>query len=273
MEERFVVVNGAKLYVQAWLPKKPKRAVILAHGFNSDLRELGDLPASLLEAGIAAYAFDQQGFGRSEGEAGRVDLGRFTAAIEALLQMAREDGCQRIAGLGHSLGASLMLGYASRGGFDALALAHPVRCLWDELRPHEQLYFGFMGRRGKKRAARGLPEGEVPYTVRAKHIAREPHAIATIKEMQLLRKRVNTGNYDFARTMNAEQWARRIQCPALFVTSPHDTVVQPANSLKVLQAVRTDVTHIEHLGGHSCFLDHDRSHVIDEVVHWLEDTL
>lgn len=266
--EEVVSVNGADIHVQHWACKS-KTAVLLTHGLNSDIRELGDLAASLHEAGCAVYAFDQRGFGRSQGEKGRVDLGRFTAVVDALIERARADGHKRIIGMGHSLGGSLFLGYASRGGLDGLVVAHPVRCLWDELTLPEQLYFGFFGRRGEKRSAKGKHAGYAPYTVRAKHLAQESHAVRHIKELDFLEPKINLANYNFGRTMNAETWARRVQCPVLFVTSPNDKVVDPERTLQVMQAVTQPLTHIEHTGGHSCFLDHDRAHVIDEIVHWV----
>lgn len=268
MEELAVTVDGAQIHVAYWQAKS-KTAVLVTHGLNSDIRELGDLPASLNEAGVAVYAFDQRGFGKSQGERGKVDLGRFTNTVDVLIERIRADGYKKIIGIGHSLGASLMVGYASRGDFDGLVIAHPVRCLWDELNVAEKAYFGFMGKRGNKRALRGIHAGYAPYTVKPKHLAREPHAVKHIKELDFLQKKINAAIYDFGRTMNAEQWARRVQCPVLAVSSSHDKVVDPAGSLRVIQAIPTDITHIDHMGGHSCFLDLDRAHVIDEIVHWV----
>jgi alpha-beta hydrolase superfamily lysophospholipase len=268
MEELVVAVDGAAIHVE-YRPSKSKIAVLVTHGLNSDIRELGDLPASLHEAGVAVYAFDQRGFGRSTGERGKVDLGRFTNTVDSLIERIRADGYKKIIGVGHSLGASLMIGYASRGDFDGLVVAHPVRCLWDELTRAEKLYFGFVGKRGNKRTVRGAHAGYAPYTVRPRHMAREPHAVQHIKDLDFIQTKINAAIYGFGRTMNAEQWARRVQCPVLAISSVHDKVVDPAGTLRVIQAITTEVTHVDHMGGHSCFLDQDRAHVIDEIVHWV----
>ncbi len=58
--------DGYELPLRQWLPDGPPRAVILAlHGFN-DYSNAFDAPASwLASAGIATYAYDQRGFGKS----------------------------------------------------------------------------------------------------------------------------------------------------------------------------------------------------------------
>lgn len=65
--ERFVAADGSVLPMRAWLPAGgPPRAVIVAlHGFN-DYGNFFAAPGGFLaDAGIAAYAYDQRGFGEA----------------------------------------------------------------------------------------------------------------------------------------------------------------------------------------------------------------
>lgn len=269
MEERWVTVDGAQQYVA--YRKGGKHAVMITHGLNSDVRELGDLPESLHDAGFSVYAFDQRGFGKSEGERGRVDLARFTKTADAVLAMAREDGCKTVLGIGHSLGGSLMIGYAARGALQGVVAAHPPRNIWEELNPAEKAYYSLRGRAGNKRMARGLHPGYAPYTVRPKHMVVEQKIADVIRDMDFIQRKTNLGNYDFARTMHAQQWARRLHCPVAMVTSEQDRVVSPENTLKIMESIKSPLTQIEHVGGHSCFLDLDKHLVIDEIVHWCQE--
>jgi alpha-beta hydrolase superfamily lysophospholipase len=62
--DRLIAFDGAALPVRSWLPASPPKAVVLAlHGFN-DYSNFFASPGAFLSArGIAAYAYDQRGFG------------------------------------------------------------------------------------------------------------------------------------------------------------------------------------------------------------------
>ena len=64
--DRIVAADGAVLPMNTWLPPGPPRAVIVAlHGIN-DYAQAFDMPGRwLAERGIAVYAYDQRGFGRT----------------------------------------------------------------------------------------------------------------------------------------------------------------------------------------------------------------
>jgi len=63
--DHFVAADGALLPVRAWLPQTaaPKAVIVALHGFN-DYSNFFAAPATYFQSnGIAAYAFDQRGFG------------------------------------------------------------------------------------------------------------------------------------------------------------------------------------------------------------------
>ncbi|HMA49839.1 MAG TPA: alpha/beta hydrolase, partial [Magnetospirillaceae bacterium] len=62
----FVAADGAVLPTRSWLPATEPEAVVVAlHGMD-DYRAFFDIPGSrLAAAGIAAYAYDQRGFGQA----------------------------------------------------------------------------------------------------------------------------------------------------------------------------------------------------------------
>jgi len=62
----FIAADGASLPVRKWLPDSgPKAVVIALHGFNDYSNFFTDPGTFLAGHGIAAYAFDQRGFGRA----------------------------------------------------------------------------------------------------------------------------------------------------------------------------------------------------------------
>ncbi len=62
----FQASDGTDLYARAWLPKKqPKAVILLLHGFNEYSGAFDEVGQSLAQKGIAVWAYDQRGFGRS----------------------------------------------------------------------------------------------------------------------------------------------------------------------------------------------------------------
>lgn len=109
--DHWVSEDGVRLPMRAWLPTGAPKAVILAlHGMN-DYSNFFDEPGhSLADKGIAAYAYDQRGFGQgphprywSSTEAMAADL-RTAAALVA----ARHPGVPLYL-LGESMGGAVVM--------------------------------------------------------------------------------------------------------------------------------------------------------------------
>src|SRR5688572_1453409 len=72
-ETVFNTADGLALPVRRWLPAddKPKAVVLALHGFNDYSKAFDKVPGApgvgpfLAERGIAVYAYDQRGFGKS----------------------------------------------------------------------------------------------------------------------------------------------------------------------------------------------------------------
>jgi alpha-beta hydrolase superfamily lysophospholipase len=98
---------GANLYWHAWLPETAAKAVVLlAHGYAEHLGRYEYFAGKLNSAGIAVYALDHWGHGKSEGKYGFVPrFSAFTDGVEALLaeiEQQRPDLPRFL--VGHSMG-------------------------------------------------------------------------------------------------------------------------------------------------------------------------
>jgi acylglycerol lipase len=110
-DSAFVAADGAVLPVRSWLPATDPDAVVVAlHGMD-DYRAFFDIPGSrLAAAGIAAYAYDQRGFGQAPDpgawfgeEAMQDDLFAFMRVIAA-----RHPG-KKLFSLGESMGGAVVM--------------------------------------------------------------------------------------------------------------------------------------------------------------------
>ena len=68
-EEQVESVGGLKIFVRSWLPEgKPRAWLVIVHGFNSHSGQYSWVAEQLVGSGLAVYALDLRGRGKSDGE-------------------------------------------------------------------------------------------------------------------------------------------------------------------------------------------------------------
>ncbi|MCB0209158.1 MAG: lysophospholipase [Anaerolineae bacterium] len=106
-ESSFEGVGGLKIFTRSWHPEgQPRAVVILVHGFNSHSGQYLWVADQLMVDGLAVYALDLRGRGRSEGERYYVQqMEDYTDDVATLVSMAKsqEPGLPVFV-LGHSAG-------------------------------------------------------------------------------------------------------------------------------------------------------------------------
>ncbi len=65
LETSYTTHDGLKLYLQAWMPEKPKAGMLLAHGLGEHSGRYGHIITKLNELGVAVFTFDGRGHGKS----------------------------------------------------------------------------------------------------------------------------------------------------------------------------------------------------------------
>lgn len=271
VDEVALTVAGSQVHAE-WHPAgRSRKAALLMHGFVSSIPEFGDLPARLADAGIGALAIDLRGHGRSRGEPGRIDLDRVIQDVDAWVAwLHKKVGRARLGLVGHSLGGSLALGVASRRDhFDAVVAAHPLQRLIDEVPAWQKPLYHVIGRRARRRTAKGHPSGSIPRDPRYRLGFVDKQAAKAAIGEGYLQRRVSLGNYAFAMTMDAADWAAKVKVPTLCIHSPNDRVVAPERSLRVFDALAGPAEHLVHKGGHSCFRDLDGDRVAEGTIEFL----
>jgi len=122
---RFETQDGLVLFAHRWEPPGDSRAhLVLLHGYCEHAGRYGHVAQALNAMGIAVYAYDQRGHGKSPGKRGYIrdfdvllqDLDCFFDHIRAHL-----DGKPHVV-MGHSLGGLVLARYAQTRRLDARAL-------------------------------------------------------------------------------------------------------------------------------------------------------
>ncbi|MEN2281064.1 lysophospholipase [Algoriphagus sp. SE2] len=66
LETSYTTHDGLKLYLQAWMPEKPKAAILLVHGLGEHSSRYLHLVDRLHAIGMAVFTFDGRGHGKSD---------------------------------------------------------------------------------------------------------------------------------------------------------------------------------------------------------------
>ena len=113
-EESLESVGGLRIFTRSWRPESPPRGVIiLVHGFNSHSGYYLWAADQLLATGLAVYALDLRGRGKSDGERYYIDkFAEYQSDVDALVKLARsrEPGLPMFM-LGHSAGGVIACNY------------------------------------------------------------------------------------------------------------------------------------------------------------------
>ena len=266
----FCGTNNVPLYYQSWLPLQPAKAVVvLVHGLGSHSSLFDAIVNSLLPLGYGVYGFDLRGHGRSPGRRGyiqtwaefRQDVHRFHQVITT------HHPTLPIYGLGHSLGAIILLDYAlfyphTISGLITMAPAlqaagvPPIRLaigrILSWVLPQFTLNAGIDQRAGSRDAAVIQANAQDPFR-HTKGTAR----LAT----------------EFLQTTRwIQQQLPTLQVPILILHGGADRVAMPAGSQLLFDRLPViDKEYRCYPGAyHDLHRDLDANHVIADLVNWLD---
>lgn len=114
-ESTFEGVGGLKIFTRSWKPEnKPRGVVVIVHGFNSHSGQYLWVANQFAKSGLAVYALDLRGRGRSEGERYYVEkIEDYVEDIQTLVKTAKtENPNLPVFMLGHSAGGVTSCIYA-----------------------------------------------------------------------------------------------------------------------------------------------------------------
>jgi lysophospholipase len=138
-------VDGVRLRAARWVPARAARGTVAILGGRAEfIEKYFETVARLLDRGFAVASLDWRGQGGSERQLknprkGHIDdFSLYRRDLEALVDEVLDPSCPRPwFGLGHSMGASILLAAARAGRcpFERLALASPMIALANFKRP------------------------------------------------------------------------------------------------------------------------------------------
>lgn len=131
LEGSLMSAAGISLYFQSWLPATNARAhMIIAHGLGEHSGRYGHVAGFFNQQGVAVFALDHIGHGKSGGKRGHVrGFSDFCRDLEELrLLITAQHGDKPLALFGHSMGGAIAFDYAlqHQQKLSALLLSAPA---------------------------------------------------------------------------------------------------------------------------------------------------
>ena len=219
----FTAPDGTQLTYDAFEPPQPKATALFLHGWSDHAGRWRHVGEALQRAGVAAYALDQRGHGRSGGRRGH--LSRFSQLLgdlQAFRRAVRHRVDRPQALLGHSFGGLVALRYLETQPSDPVAAA-VISSPWLGLASAPAAW--------KRIAARLLADlwPTLPFAVDLDldHLSRDPTVSEAYQRDPAVHGVMTPGAWREIR------WAQRsvvvdgnrIECPLLFLLAGEDRVV------------------------------------------------
>jgi alpha-beta hydrolase superfamily lysophospholipase len=261
--------GGLSLFRRTWRPAGPTRAVLInVHGLGDHSGLYPALVEHFTARGIAVYAFDLRGNGRSPGQRGYVerwdqyveDLERFIAVVR------REEPDRPVFLLGNSLGGLIVLDYARHrpeGLRGIIAASPPLGRLGV---PAPLLALGRV-------LSRVWPRFSVRTGMDLSGLARDPVVVETALADPLFH-RLGTARLStevVAAIARVQAAAPRFPLPLLVIHGSADRMVPPDGSRAFVPRVGHPDRELREYPGafHVLFADLDRERALTDVERWI----
>ena len=262
---------GAKLHWHAWLLSgTPRAAVLLIHGYAEHLGRYADVAATLNAKGLAVYAHDHWGHGKSSGTPGFVPaFSAFTDGVDALLAQvkSRHPGLPLIL-IGHSMGGLISATHllSHQAEYAGAILSGPAIKPAEE--PSRLMIFisRLLSRLLPKMGVLGLD---------ANGVSRDPKVVSDYLADPLvytgkISARLAKEMFEAMHRVQAE--ARTIRVPMLILHGAEDSLAAPEGSQYLYDHLGSPDKQIKiypHLF-HEIFNEPEREAVLADVTGWID---
>jgi len=273
-EGSFQNQKGLKIHFQSWEPQGEPRAIfVVVHGHGEHSGRYQDLVNYFVPKGIAAFALDHQGHGKSEGKRGCVshfadyvqDLHQFRLLVEN-----RFDNLSLFIA-GQSMGGLIAFKYLLDNGKGIAAgiLSSPEFELVLKV-PTVRLWLG-------KLFSHIAPNVTMSNHLDASYMSRDPVEVQKYKNDPLNHDRISGRLFvEMLATMTeSKSRAAEMNTPLLLIYGGKDKIVSGIASKNLIEGVNTrDKKIIEYPDSyHELYHEIDKDKVFDDINAWLEPRL
>ncbi|MGA2499907.1 MAG: bifunctional alpha/beta hydrolase/class I SAM-dependent methyltransferase [Tepidisphaeraceae bacterium] len=272
-EHTFKSSDGTELFYRAWLPEKPAgRALLLFHRGHEHSGRWQETVEGLKLEGIAVFAWDQRGHGRSPGERGSAE--NLAAVIKDADTFARHV-CQahgiameNVAVMAHSVGAVIATAWVHD-------YAPPIRALILAVAAFRVRLYVPLAVPMLRLKQRFLGPGFVKSYVKAKMLTHDPQQAAAYDADPLIFRQIAVNIlldlHDTSTRLLDDAGA--ITVPTLMLAADNDWVVTVSGQQEFFRRLGSTVKQMDVLPGfsHAIFQETQRARAVERVRGFLLD--
>ncbi len=264
--------NGLQIFVRSWHPPAPPRAVVaICHGVKSHSGYYHWIAEQLVANGLAVYALDLRGRGRSGGERFFAeDVSQYVDDVSTLIEMVRRrEGNLPLFLLGHSAGGVISSTYVLANqerlaGFICESFAY-------------QVYAPNFLLKVIKAISRIVPRLPV-LRLKNRDFSRDPAVVAAMDADPLIAGEVQPMATVAAlarATDRLKAGFSSIRCPVLILHGTEDKVTRPSGSVEFHEQAGAPDKTLKLYDGHShdLFNDIGRERVLADILAWMQARL
>ncbi|MFY9921978.1 MAG: lysophospholipase [Mycobacterium sp.] len=271
-ERSFDGVGGVRIVYDVWEPedKDCRGVVVLCHGYAEHARRYDHVAQRFGESGLAVYALDLRGHGRSGGK--RVylrDISEYTEDFHTLVGIAAAEYPElKLVVLGHSMGGGVVFAYGVEHPDDyaAMVLSGPAVDAQDGVSPVMAFVAKALGQ-----ILPGLPVEQLPTDA----VSRDPQVVAAYNaDPMVYHGKLPAG---IARALigvgeTMPQRAPALTAPLLVVHGGQDKLIPVQGSRHLMECVGSQDAHLKVYPElyHEVFNEPERAVVLDDVASWIE---
>ena len=273
-EGSFINRRGKRIYYQSWVPEQTLRAgFMVAHGIGEHSGRYMNLVNYVVPRGIAVFAHDCQGHGKSEGKRGCVT--HFVDFVEDLHQLRLEVG-DRLKNrplfvLGHSMGGLIAFKYLLEHGAGIAAgiLSSPAFEVAVKV-PAIKLWMG-------KMLSRIAPNVTMSNGIDPKYLSRDSEVVQRYIEDPLVHDQISGRLFMGMLATMDESRARasELNIPLLMLLGGKDKLTASNGSKHLFERIGTkDKKIFEYSDSyHELFNDLNKEQVLADLYEWIETHL
>lgn len=260
--------DGTQLAFRAWPAADPILTFAVVHGLGDHAGRYERFARGMARFGMATYALDLRGHGRSPGQRGHVDSwSQWMEDAASFVAHVESEAAGEVVPVGHSFGGVVMLSTVLAG-----KLPHAMRFVVSSpalrLRlavPSWKITLGNVASKLTPRLAMGNE-------IDASTISRLPEVVEAYRSDPLVHAKISSRMYTEWRTAADDVLARaaQIKIPFLILAGTDDQLIDPGGSQELHERSRA-MSELRLLPGryHEPFNDKDNEEVFAMIEQWL----
>ena len=265
--------SGANIFYRCWATAEPRAVLLLAHGLAEHSGRYGDFASYLADAGIATYALDFPGHGRSDGKRGHIrNFQEYTETLGALLSLAREAHPDiPFVLFGHSMGGLIAADFLLQHQSEFVAAVLTGAAIQSPQQPSSIVLFI------NRVIASVMPRLGV-LRLDASGISRDPQVISDYENDPLVyRGKATAGLVTalFSAMKRVVENATSIRLPMLIMHGSVDSLTAVEGSKLLHDSISSEDKKIVIYDGlyHEILNEPERKNVMADILQWLESRI